>query len=263
MEIKFLCFGAYSLFMIRIRETAKGDYRILASVSDFCDSMGYCELRIRHFLKGVKPPQTQVTIEGTKSHEKEVEYEREHFEFVPLTQKELEDIKKDMELPREGTYTRFRTKIYNGNKKLSILIVGKADKIARSNEMLIVEELKNTWNKEKYLEKPEPYHNHILQALLYLNSRFTENPLSLPKEWFEIPHSQKVWIIRIKDVKTGEIVRIFKGIQTKEAEDFLIEKIVRFALIVLGVLQPEHHKNPNKCRSCRSFNDCEYKITNS
>ena len=249
--------------MIQIRKTVHGNLFIISSVTAFCDSMGYCEFRIKHFLKGLKPPQTKVTIEGTKLHEKEVEHEREHFEFIPITQKELEDMKKNMEFPREGIYTRFLTKIDYGKKKLSMLIIGQADKIARSNEMLIVEELKNTWDREKYLERPEPYEDHILQALLYLNSRFTENPRSLPKEWFEIPHSQKVWIIRIKDMKTGEIVRIFKGIQTKEAEDFLKEKIARFELIVLGVLEPEHHKSLNKCRSCRSFNDCEYKMTNS
>ena len=249
--------------MIQITEMANGDYRILSSVSDFCDSMGYCEFRIKHFLKGMKPPQTQVTIEGTKSHEKEVEYEREQFKFVPLTQQELEDITKNMEFPREGIYTRFLTKIDYGDKKLSVLIVGKADKIARSNEMLIVEELKNTRDREKYLEKFEPYEDHKLQAMLYLNSLFTENPTSTPKEWFKIPHSKKVWIIRVKDMQTGEIVKIFKGIQTKEAEVLLKEKISRFALVVLGVLEPEHHKSLKKCRSCRSFNDCEYKIANS
>jgi hypothetical protein len=249
--------------MIQIREMPDGNYRIHSSVSDFCDSMGYCEFRIKHFLKGLKPPQTQVTLEGTKSHEEEVEYEREHFKFVPITQKELEDIKKNMEFPREGIFTRFLTEIDYSNKKLSMLIVGQADKIARSNEMLIVEELKNTWDREKYLERPEPYEDHILQALLYLNSLYTENPISTREEWFGIPHSQKVWIIRIKDIRTGEVVRIFKGFQTKEAEQFLNEKIARFALIVLGVLEPEHHKRLNKCRSCRSFNDCEYKMTNS
>ncbi len=213
-------------------------------------------------MKGIKPPQTQVTIEGTKSHEQEAEYEREHFKFVPLTQKELDDINMNIEFPREGIYTRFITKMDYGDKKLLMLIIGQADKIARSNEMLIVEELKTTRDGEKYSEKFEPYEDHKLQALLYLNSLFTENPDSTPKEWFKIPHRQKVWIIRIRDTKTGEIIRIFKGIQTKEAEDFLKERISRFALVALGVLEPKHHKSLNKCRSCRSFNGCEYKITN-
>ena len=168
-----------------------------------------------------------------------------------------------MEFPREGIYTRFLTKINYGNKNLQMLIVGQADKIARSKEMLIVEESKYPNNTEKYSDKFEPYEDHKLQAMLYLNSRFTENPASTPEEWFDIPHKEKAWIINIKDKRTGKSVRIFKGIQTREAEELLKEKINRFALIVLGVLEPEHHKSFNKCHSCRSFNGCEYKITNS
>jgi hypothetical protein len=249
--------------MIEIREMPNGDSMIISSVSDFCDSMGYCEFRIKHFLKGMKAPQTKVTIEGTESHEKEVKYEREYFKFVTITQKELEDIDRNMEFPREGTYTRFLTKIKDGKKNLLMLIIGRADKIARSKGMLIVEETKYPENTEKYSEKIEPYEDQKLQALLYLNSRYTDNPDSTSKEWFEIPHKRKAWIINIKDKKTRESVRIFKGIQTKEAKKFLMGKISKFALVVMGKLEPEHHNSIKKCLSCRSFEDCEHKITGS
>jgi hypothetical protein len=86
---------------------------------------------------------------------------------------------------------------------------------------------------------------------------------STSKDWFEIPHNKKAWIIKVKDTKTGESVRIFEGIQTKEAVDFLREKISKFSLIVLGGLEPEHHKSIKKCIKCRFLNDCEHKITNS
>lgn len=247
--------------MIEIREIPDDNYMIISSVSDFCDSMGYCEFRIKHFLKGMKPPQTKVTIEGTESHEKEEKYEREHFEFVAITQKELEDIDKNMEFPCEGIFTRLATKIKYGEKKILMLIIGRADKIARSKGMLIVEDRKYPENTEKYLERFEPYEDHTMQALLYLNSRYTDNPDSTSKEWFSIPHRGKAWIVNIKDKKTGESIRIFKGTQTKEAEKFLREKINRFALIVMGKLGPEHHRSIKKCSSCRFVNGCEYKIT--
>ena len=247
--------------MIEIREMPDGNLRIISSVSDFCDSMGYCEFRIKHFLKGVKPPQTKVTIEGTESHEKEAKYEREHFEFVTMTQKELEDIDKDIELAREGIFTRLPKKIKYGKKSLSVLIIGRADKIARSKGMLIVEETKYPESTEKYLEKFEPYEDQTMQALLYLNSRYTDNSNSTAKEWFGIPHKRKAWIINVKDKKTGKSIRIFKGIQTKGTEKFLKGKIGRFALVVIGKLEPEHHKNIRKCRSCRFVDGCEYKVT--
>ena len=62
--------------MIEIIQTPEGYPLIISSVSDFCSSMGYCELRIKHYLQGIKPPQTQITIDGTKSHEKEEVYEK-------------------------------------------------------------------------------------------------------------------------------------------------------------------------------------------
>ena len=247
--------------MIQTRKMSDGNIAILSSVSDFCDSMGYCEFRIKHFLKGLKPPQTKVTIEGTESHEKEVKYEREHFEFVTITQKELENINKNMELPREGIFTRFPAKMKYGEKNLLMLIIGRADKIARSKGMLIVEETKYPENTEKYSEKIEPYEDQKLQALLYLNSRYTDNPDSASKEWFRIPHKGKAWIINIKDKKTRESIRIFKGIQTKGAKNFLMGKMSKFALVVMGKLEPEQHKNIKKCLSCRFVTGCEFKIT--
>jgi len=57
-------------------------------------------------------------------------------------------------------------------------------------------------------------------------------------------------------------MRIFRGTQTEEAEEFLKERLDKFALIALGVSNPDHHKNVRKCRSCRFFDNCEYKIAN-
>lgn len=246
--------------MIEIRKMPDGNPMIISSVSDFCSSMGYCELRIKHFLKGIKPPDTKITIEGTESHEKEVEFEKEHFEFVPISQEELEDIKNDVEFARESIFTRYPTVAEFGNEKVPILILGQADKIVRSKGTLIVEDSKYPNDREKYLERIEPYEDQIMQALLYLNSLFTENESAGYKEWFAIPHEKKAWIINIKDKQTGESIKIFEGIQTKGAEEFLRDRISKFALIVLGKIEPEHHNNVGKCRSCRFLDICEYKI---
>jgi hypothetical protein len=232
---------------------------IFSAVSDFSDSMGYCELRIKNFLKGIKPPQTNITIEGTKSHEKEVEYEKEHFEFVPITQEELKNINGEIEFTREGIYTRYLEVLKFDKQNLNLLIYGRADKIMRSKGMLIVEESKYPEKKDKYLEIYEPYEDHKLQILLYLNSLFTDNGSMNPEEWFDIPHKKKAWIVNIKDKETGKSIKIFKGVQNKEAKRFLKEKINRFALIVVGKMEPEHHQNINKCRSCRQT-DCEYRL---
>ncbi len=244
--------------MINVK-TISGHPLIIASVTDFCDSMGYCEFKVKHFLRGIKPPQTDITIEGTQSHEKEAKFEKEHFKFVPLSKDELEDSCKDVEFPFEDLYTRFFTTISYAEAKIPFLIFGQADKIRRSKGTLIVEDSKYPSNKEKYFGIVEPFDNQKLQALLYLNSTFSRDGSLDPNKCWHIPHTEKAWIVNIKDKQTQENIKTFKGIQTKEAEDFLEKKIKRFGLIVLGKVEPKHHLNARKCQSCR-FNDCENKL---
>ncbi|MGA2682021.1 MAG: hypothetical protein ABSF44_09510 [Candidatus Bathyarchaeia archaeon] len=246
--------------MIKIKQTRDGSPLITASVSDFCASMGYCEVSITHFLKGIKPPETQIIIDGTKSHEKEEVLEKEHFTFKPVTIEELEDFTRDIEFAREGLYTRFQRELSFGNEKLSLLLLGRADKVLRSKGTLIVEDSKYPANKEKYQDTFEPYDTQKLQTLLYLNSRFSESFPFSPKVCFDIPCEKKAWIINIKDKATMESLRVFQGVQTEEAENFLKEKINRFALLALGKFAPFHHCNIKKCKSCR-FEECENKIS--
>ncbi|MDD3791920.1 MAG: PD-(D/E)XK nuclease family protein [Candidatus Bathyarchaeota archaeon] len=243
--------------MIEVKKVSSGAIQVKSSVSDFCAAMGYCELRIKHFLRGIRPPQTQIMIEGIASHEKEEAYEKEHFKFEPVTSEELKDLKKDIEFIREGLYTRYTKELTFGGESVSLLIYGRADKVMRSQGTLIVEDSKYPQTKDKYLDKYEPYNDQKLQTLLYLNSLFSDVTCFDQTRCFEISCNRKAWIINIKDKFTLQSIKIFQGYQTKQAEDFLNQKISRFVLLVLDRMQPTHHENVNKCRSCR-FKDCEY-----
>jgi hypothetical protein len=231
----------------------------MSSVSDFCGSMGYCEVRVKHFLKGIKPPQTKITIDGTVSHEKEEVYEKEHFKFEPVTVEALSDFTKDIEFAREGLFTRFQRDLAFGDETLSVLLYGRADKVMRSKGTLIVEDSKFPATRNKYADKFEPFDDQKLQTLLYLNSNYSENGSLALKDCFDICCEKRAWIINIKDKASMESIKVFQGYQTKEAEDFLNAKISRFALLALAKLEPEHHNNVKKCQSCR-FSDCQYKI---
>jgi hypothetical protein len=152
--------------MIKLRQTRDGSPQITASVSDFCASMGYCEVTVTHSLKGIKPPETQVTIDGSKSHEKEEQYEKEHFTFKPVTVEELEDFTKDIEFAREGLFTRFHRELTIDDEKLWLLLFGRADKVMRSKGTLIVEDSKFPTNIAKYQDTFQPYDTQKLQSLL-------------------------------------------------------------------------------------------------
>ena len=41
---------------------------VLAAVTDFSDSLGYCEYKVPLSMQGVKPRQSQALIQGTKAH---------------------------------------------------------------------------------------------------------------------------------------------------------------------------------------------------
>ncbi len=244
--------------MIEIRQTPEGNALILTSVSEFCGAMGYCEVRVQHFLKGIKAPQTKITLDGIESHEKEEAYEREHFKFEPVTKEALSDFTKDIEFAREGLYTRFQRTLVFGEETLSILVYGRADKVMRSQGTLIVEDSKYPTSRDKYQDKFEPFDDQKLQTLLYLNSSFSEKGLSSQGDCFEIKCEKRAWIINIKDKATLESVKVFQGYQTKQAEDFLNKNLSKFALLVLGKMEPKHHGNPRKCRSCR-FDNCQFR----
>ena len=244
--------------MIDIVQNSNGAPLIRSSVSDFCASMGYCELRINHYLKGIKPPQTKITIDGAIMHEKEAIYEKEHFKFEPVTPETLLDFTRDVEFAREGVFTRFERDISFGKERTVLLVYGKADKVLRRKGTLIIEDSKFPEYKDKYRDQFEPFNDQKLQVLLYLSSRFSGDSSS-QEECFDIACENKAWIINIKDKSTMKNIKTFQGYQTKEAEEFLDQKISRFAMIILGKLRPMHHGNLKKCARCR-FTACEHKV---
>jgi hypothetical protein len=66
--------------MIEVK-ASNGRLSVVSTVSDFCDAMGYCEFKIPIALRGIKPPPTEATIEGAKAHQKQEQFEKEHFEM--------------------------------------------------------------------------------------------------------------------------------------------------------------------------------------
>ncbi len=76
--------------MIKINR--ENDVTLLsASVTDFADSLGYCEYKIPLSIKGIKPKPSQSLIQGTKAHHAEEKYEQEHVELEPVSVEQIED----------------------------------------------------------------------------------------------------------------------------------------------------------------------------
>ena len=91
--------------MIKINRESKITL-LSASVTDFADSLGYCEYKIPLSIQGIKPKPSQSLILGTKAHHAEEKYEQEHVELEPISIEEIKDEQKDIEFARENIYPK-------------------------------------------------------------------------------------------------------------------------------------------------------------
>jgi hypothetical protein len=144
-----------------------------AAVTDFADSLGYCEYKIPLSIKGVKPRPTPALIQGTKAHHEKEQYEIEHVELEPVTITEIKDEKRDIEFARENIYSTLVIPFEFQNEHVLVSLSGRIDKIMRIDGTLIVQDDKFVGRPQVYDEKTQPYPSQLLQVLTYLNSTYS------------------------------------------------------------------------------------------
>ena len=231
-----------------------------AAVTDFADSLGYCEYKIPLSIQGAKPKPSQALIQGTKAHHEKEQYEQEHVELEPVTITEIKDEKKDIEFARENIYSTLVMPFTFSNEKVLISLSGRIDKIMRVDETLIVQDDKFVANPSTYDNKKQPYPGQLLQVLTYLNSTFSSGRTKNPDDYFEMPHTEKKWQIRICDRETREPYKIFSEVQDSFALQYLHTTLEKFASIAIENVNPEHHNNKRKCDACNLKSLCDFRI---
>ena len=245
--------------MIKInRET---DITLLsASVTDFADSLGYCEYKIPLSIQGIKPKPSQSLIQGTKAHHAKEKYEAEHVELEPVSIKQIEDKEENIEFARENIHSTLIMPFEFPSENVLVSLSGRIDKILRVDETLIVQDDKFAGRPQIYDSKTQPYPSQLLQVLAYLNSSYSAKRRASTEDYFEMPHTQKKWQIRICDRKTREPYKVFSELQDAFSLHYLHTSLEKFATISLGISEPEHHNSVNKCNACNLKSFCDYKI---
>ena len=231
-----------------------------ASVTDFADSLGYCEYKIPLSIKGIKPRPTQSIISGTKAHHAEERYEQEHVEFEPVSIEQIEDKQEDVEFARENIYSTLMMPFEFPARRVLLTLSGRIDKILRSDETLIVQDDKFTGRPQTYDGKTQPYPSQLLQVLAYLNSSYSAKRKPKVNDFFEMPHTKKKWQIRICDRKTRESYKIFSEYQDAFSLHYLHVSLQKFTMISLGLSEPEHHNSIHKCNACNLKSVCDHRI---
>jgi len=244
-----------------IKVTQEDDVTFIsAAVTDFADSLGYCEYKIPLSIKGVKPKPSQALIQGTKAHNAEEKYEQEHVELEPVSLEQIDDKEEDIEFARENIYSTLMMPFEFPSGNALLTLSGRIDKILRADETLIVQDDKFAGRPQIYDNKTQPYPSQLLQVLTYLNSSFSSKRSRDPDDFFEMPHTQKKWQIRICDRKTREPYKVFSEFQDSFSLHYLHTSLEKFATISLGIDSPEHHNSAPKCNACNLKTLCDYRI---
>lgn len=245
--------------MIKINQ--ENDVTLLSSsVTDFADSLGYCEYKIPLSIKGVKPRPTQPLIQGTKAHHAEEKYEQEHVKLEPVSIEQIDDMEENIEFARENIYSTLMMPFEFPTKRVLLTLSGRIDKILRVDETLIVQDDKFAGRPQTYDGKTQPYPSQLLQVLTYLNSSYSSKRKPGAGDFFEMPHIQKKWQIRICDRKSRESYKIFSDYQDAFSLHYLHVSLQKFTMISLGMSRPEHHNSVHKCNACNLKSFCDYKI---
>jgi len=245
--------------MIKINKESDITF-VNAAVTDFADSLGYCEYKIPLSIKGVKPKPSQALIQGTKAHSVAEKYEKEHVELEPVSVEQIEDKEEDIEFARENIYSTLLMPFEFPNENVLLSLSGRIDKILREDQTLIVQDDKFAGRPQTYDSKTQPYPSQLLQVLAYLNSSFSAKRSKNPDDFFEMPHTQKKWQIRICDRKTREPYKIFSEVQDSFSLNYLHRSLQKFTMISLEMDKPEHHNSVPKCNACNLKSVCEHKI---
>ena len=231
-----------------------------AAVTDFADCLGYCEYKIPLSIEGIKPKPSQSLILGTKAHQEEEKYEQEHVELEPVSLEQMEDKQEDIEFAREDIHSTLTIPFEFPSENVLVSLSGRIDKILRVDETLVIQDDKFVGRPQIYDNKTQPYPSQLLQVLAYLNSNYSAKRSKDPEDFFEMPHTQKKWQIRICDRKTREPYKVFSEYQDSFSLHYLHTSLEKFTTIALGITDPNHHNSKPKCDACNLKTLCDYRI---
>jgi hypothetical protein len=215
--------------------------------------MGYCEFKIPFFKEGVSVKTAEMVI-GSEHHEELERIERETVTPIPLTRQKLEDKKSDINFMREDIHTAFMREFDLPGRKAKLTLFGRADKVFRENETLIVSDDKRTANPGRHDSMAEPYNDQLLQVLTYLHSMYNLGPSF--GGLAEIPHSKKMYRINIVDSRTKSVYKTYEDVVNRKHAELLFDYALRFTQKCLEWDELVHHNSKAKCKACGYFGDC-------
>jgi hypothetical protein len=217
---------------------------MIIPIHDFASSMGYCQfITINKFHKRLVPEVKKAQIDGQMLHLKLEELDK----MIPRKEATIEDLLNkdvDLDIPRETIRVAIKRK-----NKIEFFYIGKIDKVIRKNGNVIVIDDKTT--NKKILNK-QPFPDRILQLCCYCEG-FIQN-------YSEFIKFDKIYFKVVQRDQNNNIIFEYMREYDDTFRNLLKQNFEIFENICNNIIRPMHHNNPNKCRACSFFKDCEWKL---
>lgn len=214
---------------------------IMVPISRFASCIGFCQHQVINFFHlGLKPRFTPTQKTGLEVH-KRLEEEDKLIPRKEASKEELMDPMIDLDIAREAITVSIKRE--NQNK---FLYMGRTDKIIRKGGNVYIIDDKVSPGEPR----EEPWPDRLIQLSSYCEG-FLNNYSNLLK-------FNKVFLKVIQRNPGGEVVSEYEREYNQEMKDFLYQQFKIFEGLYNKTLNPEHHNNPNRCRSC-TF-ECKWRL---
>ncbi len=219
---------------------------VKVNISDFASGIGYCQyLVVNKYHLNLRPKETIFLQKGRMAH-KTLEEEDKLVPRREATKEELMDPFFPLDFTREGV----QVSIERENMNL-FRYVGRTDKIIRANGSVIILDDKVI---STGIPRESVYPDRLIQLSAYCEGfiRNYSHMLAFNEICFKI----------VQRNPDNEILKETMFSFDEEARELLQKSFTLFESLYNKTAQPQHHNNPNKCRACRYFDCCQWRLVN-
>ena len=218
---------------------------VVIPVHSFASCMGYCQfITINKFHKKLVPEIKEAVIAGQKLHSRLDEIDK----LIPREEATIEELLNkdvDLDIPRET----IRIAISRINQ-INFIYLGRIDKVVREKGNVIIIDDKTT---SKKVVNRQPFLDRILQLSSYCEGFI--------KNYSKFIKFDRVYFKVIQRDKDNNIIYEYMREYDDKFKSLLTQNFQVFENIYNRTIRPMHHNNPNKCKACGFFKECEWKLS--
>ncbi|HLC59703.1 MAG TPA: PD-(D/E)XK nuclease family protein [archaeon] len=217
---------------------------VVIPVHDFATCAGFCQyITINKFHKKLVPEVKQAQIQGQLLHSR-LEDADKLIHREEITMEQLMDKKINLDFPRETIRVAIRRL-----NQTEFIYLGRVDKAVREKGNIIIIDDKTT---SKKVVNRQPFLDRTLQLSCYCEG-FVQN-------YSDFVKFDKIYFKIIQRDQDNNVIYEYMREYDESFRNLLKQNMQIFESIFNKSIRPMHHNNPNKCKTCSFFKECEWKL---